>query len=241
MSVLNEVLSGLADLLYPPECHGCGQRTSSRFVCSRCEETFNEAGSVPLTADLPAGVLPLVATWMFREREPIQRVMHQVKYANRPWIGIEMGRILGEKLRAQPTLSPTLIVPIPLHKMRYAQRGYNQSEWIAQGVASSLAGSGDVTLATDVLVRARFTKSQTALSREERITNVGKAFRVGGRGLGGEHVILVDDTVTTGATLMTAAEALIEAGAAAVQPAAVAAAPLRMRVEHATGFPVIPA
>lgn len=233
--MLKTIIDGFTDLLYPPECPGCARRSDDGLVCSTCRLTFQDAGCVLLTAEPPNGVLPVAALWMFREREPIQRLMHRLKYANSPWIGTEIGAMLGEKLRIESTCRLDLVVPVPLHTDRRVNRGYNQSDWIARGVASSLGAS----VATDALARVRATRSQTKLSQNERLENVEGAFQVQSDAVVGRRVALIDDTVTTGATLMTAAGALVTAGALTVLPAAIAAAPLRTAPEPDPGFSVV--
>jgi len=197
--------------------------------------TFQDAGKVLLTATPPPGVLPAVALWMFKEQEPVQRVLHRLKYANCPWIGIEIGARLGEILKFDRSCRSNMVVPVPLPADRRSARGYNQREWIARGVAATLG----TTLATDVLVRVRATGSQTKLSQNERLKNLKGAFKILGRKVAGQHVVLIDDTVTTGATLMACADVLVEAGARSVLPAAAAAAPLRAALEPDPGFSVI--
>lgn len=172
---------------------------------------------------------------MFEEQEPIQRVLHRLKYANSPWIGTEIGILLGLMLKMESACRAKLVVPVPLHADRRSARGYNQSEWIARGVATTLGAA----LVTNQLVRVRATGSQTKLSQDDRLENMDGAFQIQGRDVVGQHVVLIDDTVTTGATLMACADALVTAGALSVLPAAAAAAPLRAALEPDPGFSVI--
>ena len=188
-----------------------------------------------MTAALPDRVLPVLALWVFEEHEPVQKIMHQLKYGNSPWIGIEIGSMLGDKLELGHDWKPDLVTAVPLHPDRRSSRGYNQSEWIARGVAQRL---GAVS-ASDVILRVRATRSQTKLSQDERLANVEGAFTVHEDTVDGKHVALIDDTVTTGATLMACAQALVDAGALTVLPAAGAAAPLRSALEPDPGFSVI--
>lgn len=230
------MLGNLLQLLFPYECPGCGRRVESEFVCGDCENTLVRANETTVTAPLESGVLPALALWKFEENKPVQRVLHQLKYANTPWLGLSIGVLLAEAiLESSPSLAD-LIVPVPLHAARQLERGYNQSEWIARGVSRRL----DIPMAPKALVRCRSTVSQTSLSREQRWQNTDGAFAIGSRRVAGRHVILVDDTLTTGATLMSCAHALIHGGATSVHPVAAAAAPLRIAMEQPVSITVIP-
>ena len=130
-----------------------------------------------------------------------------------------VGYVLGSLLARHPNLSGLevdVIAPVPLHRKRLAHRGYNQSLELARPLARRL----DRPLAPRLLRRARATKSQSGISREERKTNIREAF-TGSRDARGKHVLLVDDTLTTGATMADAARALLLAGAAGVSVAVV--------------------
>lgn len=130
-----------------------------------------------------------------------------------------MGHVLGTLLARHPHLSELevdVIAPVPLHRKRLASRGYNQSLELAR----PLAGWLNRPLAPRLLRRARATKPQSGISREERKSNIREAF-TGSRDARGKHVLLVDDTLTTGATMADAARALLLAGAAGVNIAVV--------------------
>ena len=116
-------------------------------------------------------------------------------------------------------------------RARLLERGYNQSEWIARGLSAAM----DVPLMSRLLIRSRNTRTQTALTRDERRDNVSEAFRTTqGTDIDGTTILLVDDTLTTGATLRSAARALVNAGAIAVAGAA-----LRLDEEQPDDAPVI--
>lgn len=234
--MVKTMLAGLADFVFPPECPGCGWRTGSRFLCRRCLATLRDAADPVVTARRPERTAWPVALWLFEEDQPIQRVMHQLKYGNRPWVGIEIGRMLGGKLVRRLSARPDLVIPVPLHETRRFDRGYNQSEWIARGLGKIVGAEP----AAEALRRIRPTRSQTSLAREERTANVEAAF-VAGDDVVGAVIVLVDDTLTTGATLFACAGALVEAGARSVLPCAAAAAALRAAVEPDPSIPVIPA
>jgi len=167
--------------------------------------------------------------WEFVENSPVQLLLHRLKYGNSPWLGIETGRQMARILKHDHDADAIdAVVPIPLHRARYLERGYNQSEWIAQGCAESLG----VSLVPGLLRRTRATVSQTTLTKEERYTNVAGVFEVRHDTLvKGKRILVIDDTLTTGSTLKAAIYSLLEKDARSVIPAAAAVAPLRMALE----------
>jgi ComF family protein len=179
---------------------------------------------------LPVGELPIDngwAVWSFEKDSPLQQLLHTLKYGNRPRIGRAMGRTLGEfcvsRWSSQPSSPPEILIPVPLFRRRYLERGYNQSEEIAEGMKTIVR----VHVLNDVLIRSRPTRSQTNLSRSERWDNVADAFTVVNKTLITDRALLVvDDVLTTGATLAAAARALHTADPASIQVATLAVARL---------------
>lgn len=161
-----------------------------------------------------------LALWVFDKAGTLQAVQHALKYNNRPRYGVSLGRLVGEAFLEQHS-EPALdgVVPIPLHRTRELERGYNQSAMLAEGMAEVL----DCPCETDLLARPRPTRSQADLSREERWHNVRNAF-----GVVQEHAegrwLLVDDVLTTGSTVVAAGQTLADAGAEALYLATLALA-----------------
>ena len=143
----------------------------------------------------------------------MQTILHRLKYDGGTSAGIALGTQLGECLvRATPTPGCSAIIPVPLHRTKTRERGYNQSAFIAAG-AARVTG---LPVSPALLRRTRFTVSQTKLSAVERRANVSDAFEVPRRhvsAVAGRRFLLVDDAITTGATTAAAARALVEAGA----------------------------
>jgi len=135
--------------------------------------------------------------------------VHGLKYGRLPRIADDLAAAM-LPLRP-PTDGPSVLIPIPLAPKRLRERGYNQSEMLAR----ALARQWRIPVALDVLVRARETPTQTALTPETRLANVAGAFSVT-KGNSGPILVLVDDVFTTGATLAEAARALEQAGATRV-------------------------
>ncbi|MFB6249137.1 MAG: ComF family protein [Salinibacter sp.] len=223
---LRTVGRGLLDLLYPPRCLGCGARpeTAERPLCSRCLQSLERAAPMDVAARLdrlPAGgdlFEHVLALWVFDRGGPLQAVQHAVKYGDRPRYGVALGRLVGQAY-AEAAAPPDGVVPVPLHRTRELERGYNQSRVLADGVADAL----NAPLRTSLLARPHPARSQTNLSRAERWRNVQDAFAAD-PACADAHWLLVDDVLTTGSTAVAAGRALADAGAEAVSLATLALA-----------------
>lgn len=156
------------------------------------------------------GRLPLLsgaAFFYFSRHSPVQRALHQLKYRNNPEVGRKIGVEFGRKLH-QTEMYKTVeaIVPVPLHPDKERARGYNQSAMFAQGIADALS----VPVLDQVLQRLQFTGTQTRKRRLERHTNVNQVFAISQpTAIRGKHILLVDDVLTTGATLEECGTALL--------------------------------
>lgn len=136
------------------------------------------------------------------------KLLHLLKYHNRPDIGFEMGKNLGQMIIQCPDFYlPDVIIPVPLHPRKLHKRGYNQSEWIAMGMGEVMGIPVDIK----TLVRTVFTETQTNKSREQRWDNIKEAFRVTNtQKLSNAHILLIDDVLTTGATFEGCALTLLQ-------------------------------
>ncbi len=212
----------LLDVLYPPRCAGCGTAIGAGDVlCPLCL-----AGLLPLAVDaeisrthLSSLTFPSDATMMIVGFEheaggALEACIHAMKYQGMHRVGVWLGRLLGELLHGSPLLNGNpILVPVPLHSVKQLERGYNQSETICRGISSECG----LEHAPDLLRRRRYTISQSAarLHRDQRRGNMIDAFSVNPAAielLRGRPVIIVDDLVTTGATMGECAAALIEHG-----------------------------
>lgn len=139
------------------------------------------------------------ALYFFNKGGNVQKMMHHFKYDNMQRIGNVLGGVAGKQLAENEVFKTAdYIIPVPLHKKRLKERGYNQSACFADGLAEKLNAKVEV----DNLVRAVATKTQTHKSRFARFENMQEVFAVANPDrLINKHVLLVDDTVTTGATL----------------------------------------
>jgi ComF family protein len=146
-----------------------------------------------------------------------------MKYSGFKCIGDVLGRILGEELYKDFPEQIDLIVPVPIHKVRMKERGYNQSYNIAKGVAGIVGG----VLANDLVIRNRNTQTQTKLNKKERSVNVSRAFEINSKhrlSVEGSVVLVVDDVITTGATINEITRVLRACGVKKVIAASVAMA-----------------
>jgi ComF family protein len=207
---------GLFYLFFPRLCVACGSalRGSERILCLDCVLQLPETGYHDQpdneTVMRLAGRFPFqhaTSYGFFTNDSLLQHVVHQLKYANNREAGIYLGERFGIALRQASWIGEIdLIVPVPLHKRRLQERGYNQSVLLAEGLSRKL----NIPCAPNALVRNRQTESQTKKSREERLKNMAAAFSVTDpEKLKGKHILLIDDVLTTGATIESCALALL--------------------------------
>lgn len=225
------LLAPVADLVYPPVCFTCDARLEipGALVCPSCRALITPvAPDHPAWSALraqfraPAPVDDFLTCFLFEKEGKLQELVHLLKYRGFRRVGGYLGALLGERVLAAPAYrAADLIVPVPLHRARERERGYNQSALIAAAVAAATG----IAHRPKALVRTRFTRSQTELSLSFRRRNVEGAFAATDRGqLAGRSVMLVDDVVTSGSTIIAAAAALRFAGAERVLAASVAVA-----------------
>jgi ComF family protein len=223
------MIEGLRHLLFPEVCVACGKLLDQgeEQICTECFTAFDpfpgvEAGGEALRrlvrGHFGAGAEPDEAwcLYPYRHGGRLHDALHGLKYGGLYPLGALFGRKLAGLVAGSPR-SFDAVVPVPLHALKKIERTYNQSEKIAEGVAGVLG----LPVLGRALVRHRFTDSQTGLDARSRSRNVRDAFSAGPIPAP-RRVLLVDDVVTTGATLVAAATALKRHGAASVAFATVA-------------------
>lgn len=219
------------DLVYPNLCIGCrgGLGPNEVVLCVQCRINLPITNhhldqESPLLLKFRGQIrIAYALAYLYFTKEGIaQKLIHQIKYKGQKEAGEVIGRWYGEELKTTyPLLNEAdFLVGVPLHKSRLQQRGYNQADWIGRGVAEGL----DKLYRDDVLKRNRFSASQTRKNRLERYKNVDQVFSViNPDEVIGKHIVIVDDVLTTGATIETCAEALIQAGCKTVGVLTIAA------------------
>ena len=210
--------SGFSALIHPSICIACSQKAvkQDEVICLDCdyhlpranfhtekENKFTERfwGRVPIET--------AASMYLFNGNEHIKRLIHALKYDGKTKIGEQIGRMLGKRIGyANPIFQNIdLILPVPLHYKKQLERGYNQSDSFAKGLAATLWTEHK----TDVLKRKVYTKSQTTMSAMERMKNVENIFEViEPELLKNKNILLVDDVVTTGATLEACAKEILK-------------------------------
>jgi len=214
------------DILFPVCCPGCGQPLTSveNTICISCladlpifKNEINIETILGGRVEIKTGAIYL----KFYSQGIVQALLHDIKYKNNK----VLGELLGEKFMLfdktySRLINTDIIVPIPLHENKLRQRGYNQSEVIANGIARVLPRPID----SSSVIRVKSSQTQTRKSREERWQNVSGIFKCEGNLLQNKNVLLIDDVITTGATMEACALAILQAGAKSISFAALAIA-----------------
>jgi ComF family protein len=214
------LINSFIDFIYPPSCISCNKLVQNRNqkICKECWKSIT-----PITKDhflyqttrskiLSEGsVSELISCYVFENEGPFQHIIHALKYQEFTSFGIELGKNIGNTL-LEWNQEIDVIIPVPLHAIKFRERGYNQSEFIARGIASIICKP----VAIDVLSRNRYTKTQTQLNIEERKVNMQNAFELlsaSRQKISGKRCLIVDDIITTGATINSCAKEILNAGA----------------------------
>ena len=212
--------SSLLDLISPRTCVVCGQRlsVSEETICSKCNLHLPRTGFQldsyeNIMAKMFWGQIPIeraTALFYYEPHAETANILYEMKYKNHPEIGEVMGRMMARELQMSNFFEGIDgIIPVPLAKKRQRQRGYNQSHELAKGI-SEVTG---LPIYNKVVRRNTFEGSQTSLGRWERNENVEQVFELKEAStVQGKHLLIVDDVVTTGATVIACAKELCKAG-----------------------------
>jgi ComF family protein len=208
MITLSRYLADFTALLFPHLCPACGETlmANEHILCTNCRYSlpFTNFHLQPdnVVARQFWGKLNIEAAYAmyyFNKGGKVQNLLHHLKYKNMPQIGKVLGEMAGEQLlKSEAFKQIDHIIPVPLHKRRMRERGYNQSTCFGEGLAQKL----NADLTENNLVRIRHTDTQTHKSRFARFENMKEVFTVNNPDqLINKHILLIDDTVTTGSTL----------------------------------------
>jgi ComF family protein len=160
--------------------------------------------------------------FVFEKDKELQYAIHALKYDKKFPVGIFLGKILAAEFKLnQINWNFDLIIPIPLHQLKKAERGYNQAYYIAKGIGSTLK----VRVSDRSVKRIKYTESQTTMNINEREENISGAFKVKWKNsVRGKNILLLDDVITTGATISECGKMLLESGANKIYAASIAIA-----------------
>jgi ComF family protein len=230
--IISSHLRELTLMAFPSTCLVCSESlvAAERHVCFACIDQLPQTGYHALPANPVAqqfwGRLPIVhaASYLYvQEGNITQQMIHLLKYKHKHHIGIKLGRLYAQQLLGPEGLirDIDLIVPVPLHIRRQRDRGFNQCDYLAQGLSEVMKVPYD----TNVMKRIKENISQTRRSRYDRWENVDGIFALARpEKVKGKHILLVDDVITTGATLESCAAALMQGEDVRVSIATIATA-----------------
>ncbi|RLD89611.1 MAG: ComF family protein [Bacteroidetes bacterium] len=208
-------LNGIVHLFFPRTCQACGHVLyhQEEVICTKClyhlpKTNFHFHESNPVSRTFWGRVELNAATsyLFFNKQGKTQRLMHNLKYRGKKQVGLYLGEKFGkELLKSDLFKTVQVIIPVPMHPKKQQKRGYNQSTLIAEGMA--LAMNAEVQI--DNLIKVLNTTSQTKKSRYKRWENVKNVFQVRNEALlKNKHLLIVDDVITTGATIEACAHRL---------------------------------
>lgn len=212
----NRIFQSLVRLFYPPLCVVCRDVLvrGEKYLCSGCLADFPSADPSYQSMDafcMDSGgfirLEALYALFYYNKHNDYKNLIYAVKYRSGKELSVYLGRMLGEKIGKPDGVDA--VVPVPLHPVREKARGYNQARQIALGISEVIG----IPLWDDVISRVRNNATQTGKNTGERHKNVEHIFQLKNTDmLSGKHLIVVDDVITTGATIKSCIRTLAEAG-----------------------------
>lgn len=209
-------VNGLLHLFFPRTCQACGHvlYAQEEVLCMKClyklpRTNFHYFEDNPVSRVFWGRVELHSATsfLFFNKGGMVQRLMHNLKYRGKKQVGIYLGKLYGNELKKSNLFKTVeVVMPVPMHPVKQHKRGYNQSALIAQGIAESMGAVVQI----DNLIKTENTASQTKKSRYHRWQNVKDVFQIRDeKALENKHILLVDDVITTGATIESCARLLV--------------------------------
>lgn len=208
---IEQFYDNLLHLVYPEQCICCELELSSseKHLCTICKNELHHTDYEKYTDDTALDKLfwgrvqveAIFSLLYYKKNEQSRRILHRLKYNNRPDLAKHMGELIGERIQKTPPFDKAdLLIPIPIHEKKRYIRGYNQSEEIAKGIHAKT----EIPIHNSFLIRSVHTESQTKKGKFERWENVQGSFALSGElPASVKHVIIVDDVITTGSTLET--------------------------------------
>lgn len=207
------------DFFLPRFCTSCNNKLTAniKFVCPDCLDSIKPADEERIKHEYSRKfhnekiISDLASAYIFEKDKVLQDLIHSLKYNENFRMGIFLGELISEKLKNKlAEWNADFIIPVPLHRLKKAERGYNQSYYIAKGISAK----HQIEVKQNILKRKRFTKTQTELTLQERKENVRGAFVLTKKkNVVNKKIILLDDVITTGATVSECGRLLIDNGA----------------------------
>lgn len=228
---LQGLIRPLFRFVFPSACCVCEGplRGDERKVCSSCWSSIRQVSGTDdiyrdTLSNVSRNVAKLVAPYYFDKDGTLQTIIHELKYNGMTSLGVELGRHVGEQL-IDHVLGVEVdgLIAVPLHKTKLRERGFNQTECVCEGIREKTG----LPIVSRLLERVRYTQSQTKMNTDERKQNVAEAFRLNPHAktqIVQRTFVLVDDVITTGATINECAAVLKKAGAKQVIACSVALA-----------------
>lgn len=219
LTIIKKGFSRCFDFILPRFCIHCSKALSGdeSYTCSFCHADISMPPNGLIHSEFNRKfahkkfITEFGSAYLFEKDGVLQSMIHSLKYNQNFQLGFYLGKLAAIELR--PLLvrwNAELLMPVPLHRLKQAERGYNQSYYIAKGIASL----HHLKVNMHLLKRIRFTQSQTSLNLDEREANIAGAFFCKNKKpIQGKKIILVDDVITTGSTINEAAGELIKSGA----------------------------
>ena len=218
MTNIRTILSDFSHLFFPHLCAGCGTDAIgvNSVLCVRCNHQL-PVTNFHLHPDNPVekifrGRIPVKSAssfCYFTKDSVVQRLLHQLKYKGNKEVGYYAGRMLGTSLMQSERFNTVdALIPLPLFAAREKKRGYNQAAILCQGIAATM----NIAILSNIISRATFTETQTHKNRVQRWQNIEGRFELkDSKAIANKHVLLVDDVITTGATLEACGQELLKA------------------------------
>ncbi len=216
------------DFIIPRFCPSCKTKlaSGSLFVCNECLGKIKKPDEKRLNREYKrkfagSGIISdFTSHFVFEKDKEIQDIIHALKYEKKFLLGIFLGTLLGDTItKSFAGYKIDLIVPIPLHHLKKAEREFNQAAYIAKGI-HKVTG---IKISAGLVKRKKYTESQTAMDIFTREENIRGAF-ISTKKLNGENILIIDDVITTGSTIRECGRVLINAGAGKIYAASAAIA-----------------
>jgi ComF family protein len=218
------------DFVLPRTCLSCKKKLTldEEYICSDCLQSIKKTDDERLKFEYDkkfAGkkiITDFFTQYIFEKDKTLQLIIHAIKYDMKFMTATYLGKLLGAAiLEKRPKWKIDYVMPIPLHRLREAEREYNQCENVAKGISRVTS----IPVMANVMKRVKFTESQTTKALVEREENVKNAFQIKKKSeVKNKNILLIDDVITTGATINECGKVLIEAGANKVYAASLALA-----------------